>query len=172
MQSSSTSRWTRPSFLSAPRDREDLGSHVNGPFVSLFIPPWLLASLPSYQQTTAVLKGVLLILEVEPMSHSDEVGVHVHLGIWTKCFRRTSDIKLCDVDDFQRFSSRLMKQKSPFYQLSVIDDAPDQDRVVLQELGSYLEANSQVRISHLLSNTCRLIIHHEAYHSSSIRIAT
>lgn len=142
-QSSSISTWTRPSFLNSSKDREDPGSRFNGPLVSLFIPPWLLVSLPSRELTTTVPKGIPLSLKVEPITHSNEGGVHGHpnLDIWTRRFRRSSDIKLWGVDDLERF---LPQSKNLFYRLSVIDDAPDRERAVLQELRSYLGANSQV----------------------------
>lgn len=84
--------------------------------------------------------------------------MHHRLDTWTRRFRQTSDVSLWDVDDLRSLLPQSMKLKNLFHQLSVIDDAPD--RVVLQELGSYLEANSQVRNLHPLFNTYRLITHH------------
>jgi hypothetical protein len=142
-QSSSTSIWVRPSFLYSSMDREDLGSRFNGPLVSLFIPPWLLVSLPSCELTTTVPKGVSLSLKVEPITRSDENDVRGHsdLNIWTRRFRQSADIQLLGVDDARRL---LPQSKGPYYQLSVIENGPDCERAVLRGLRGYLGANSQV----------------------------
>ena len=83
--------------------------------------------------------------------------MHDRLDAWTRRFRRTSDNELWDLDDLPRLLPQSMKLKILFYRLSVIDNTPGRDRVVLQELGSSLATNSQVRILHLLSNTYRLM---------------
>jgi hypothetical protein len=126
--------------------------------ISLFIPLWLLISLPSYESTT-IPKGVSLTLRVAAISNSNEIGTHDRLDTWTRRFRRTSDVKLRDMDDLRRLVPQSMGLKCLFHLLSALDDAPDRERVVLQELGSYLEANSQVRILHLLPNTYKLTAH-------------
>ena len=153
----STSSWTRPSFLITPIDKGDLYSRFDGPFVSLFIPPWLLVSLQSRERTTTITKGVSLTLKVEATTHSDEIGMRDRLDTWTRRFRRTSELELWDIDDLPRLLPRSMNLKNLFHQLSVVDDAPDRECVLFQELGSYLKENSQVRILHLLSYTYGLM---------------
>lgn len=156
-ESTSTSSWTRPSFLNMSRDGKDLDLRYNGPFLSLFIPPWLLVSLKPGKQTPTVTKGISLTLRVEEITQSNEIDTHDGLDTWTRRFRGTSDIELWDVDDLSRLLPRSMKLKSLFHRLSVMHDAPDRERVVLQDLGSSLAANSQVRILHLLSKTYQLM---------------
>lgn len=112
--------------------------------MSLFIPPWLLVSLPSCNPTTTVPKGVSLTLQVDLIAHLNGIDVRDHLDTWTRRFRRKSDLKLWGTDDLQGILPKSGTPKSLLYQLSVIDGAPDGERAVLQELGSYLEANSQV----------------------------
>jgi hypothetical protein len=153
----STSSWTRPSFLNVPRDGEDPDSRYTGPFVSLFIPPWILVSLQSFKRTATVTKGVSLNLRVEAITQFNEIDIHDRLVTWTTRFHRTSEVQLCDVDDLPRLLPQSMKLKSLFYQLSVIEDVSDRECVVLQELGSYLEESLQVRILHLLSYIYRLM---------------
>ena len=130
------------------RDGKGLESRFNGPFLSLFIPPWLLVSLKPCERTPTVTKGVSLTLRVEAITQYNEIGTHDRLDTWTRRFRGTSDIELWDMDDLPRLLPQSVKLKSLFHQLSVIDDAPDRERVVLQELGRSLAANSQVRILH------------------------
>jgi hypothetical protein len=167
----STLRWTRPSFLSSTRDGEGVGpSRYNGPFVSLLIPPWLLAYLPSHERTATVPRGVSLTLKVEHIAHPDRVGVHEHLDIWTRCFRRKSDVNLWDVDDLRSLLPQKTDLERLVYQLSVTDDAPDRESIVLQELGRYLETNSQVRVLHLLSITQGLTTHHQGHCSGCFSI--
>ena len=128
--------------------------------MSLFIPPWLLVSLQSRERTTTITKGVSLTLKVDATTHSDEIGMRDRLDTWTRRFRRTSEVEICDIDDLPRLLPQSMKLKNLFHQISVVDDAPDRERVVFQELGRYLEENSQVRLLHLISYTYRLMIRH------------
>jgi len=140
-----------------PRDGGDPDPRVDEPFVSLFLPPWLLVSLQSFKRTTTVTKGVSLTLRVTVLAHSNQVDARDRLETWTRRFRQTPEVQLWDLDDLPRLLPHSMKSQSFFHQLSVIDNAPDRECVVLQELGSYLEETSQVRILHLLSNTRRLM---------------
>ena len=144
-------------FLNISQDGKNLDSHFNGPFLSLFIPPWLLVSLKPCEQVPTVTKGISLTLRVEAMTTSNEIDTHDSLDTWTRCFRGTSDIELWDVDDLPRLLPQSVKLKNLFHRLSVAHDAPDRERVVLRNLGSSLAATSQVRILRSLSNTYQLM---------------
>ena len=98
-----------------------------------------------------------MTLKVEAIAQSNDIGMHNRLDTWTRRFRRTSDIELWDLDDLPRLLPQSMKLKILFHRTSVIGDAADRERVVLQELGSSLATNSQVRISISLYNTYRLM---------------